>query len=775
MDPFETPYTPLDVTKRKVLLKLELSGDVAKKLQAVASTLYGMEGFQPTQATDQNREWNTTDQVLYSQAKTSYDEIIRMFKSEPKVYKFESVKEKIWERNKTGGGLDPPLLQIEAPPVLSPKQLAQAGLNNAPDKSPVNTKKEFWGGRHKKRAEEKKPLTTEEQAYTYIDPFQTVIPRTAIATASGQAADRVEVWHEKLEMLKKLTPREDLEGYEIREDYTDQQKRLSAQTTFQQRMRQEIQRREEQPTEIEQVEDVLFDIVEAISRNFERMKKVARVQTKAAERNVWHPAATGFKMRHLGVTESESGVVTKQVSDFLFSDFMISPTGYMLGVRAPPELFELHDQERRVKLDRELRRLEAEELEKKRPLTEKLRIAVAMARNDPAAAAKKAANDILERAVQYPRRISERLLQHSREVIARGLAGIMLSAADPQTALEDLSESLVASYRTILRRDNKSDAPNSSAERPKSASFNSKEPNIRDVERIIAQEEEQHRQREELINALRNSNIGLEGRPMVPVVHADTVLVTVTLLVSPPPAYVMRPPPSIHRELVRTKKRVLGQLRTRAQQLKSVIQRIEESDPVQVIKKIGRGDKLAAFADANVSVATLDSGRHPGSEGSALDGTDGAAGTVSPFLCGVRVSVFFAYYVQILFIIAITITITDHGKNNDNEEGPASQEDGPAGDDHSEISNAHHSDSGSDSGGDGHVNGRRIKPRVEAPMAHMASPMRQLSMGRLGARQPSHRQLMRGQSSFFNTPMAHMVNSEAPSKGVAVAGAFEGE
>lgn len=600
MDPFETPYTPLDVTKRKVLLKLELSGDVSKKLQAVANTVYGISGYQPTQATDKNREWNTTDQVLYSQAKTSYDEILSTFKSKPKVYKFESLKEKIWERNKSGGGLDPPLLQIEAPPILSPKQSAEAASKGSPS-SPSKGRKDYWDSRNKKRTEEKRqPLTMEEQAATYIDPFQTVVPKIAIASAQPQ--ERVEVWHEKLEMLKKLTPREDLEGYEIREDYFDQQKRLAAQADFQQRMRREIQRREEEPTEIEQVEDVLFDIVEAISRNVELVEKAARVQTKQAERSTWHPAATGFKMRHLGVTESESGVVTKQVSDFVFSDFMISPTGYMLGVRAPPELFELHDQERQVKLEQELRRLEAEEVEKKRPLTEKLRIAVAMARQDPAAAAKKAANDVLERAIQYPRSISERLLQHSRVAIARGLAGLMQSAADPQSALENLSDSLVASYRTILRRDAKHDGQ----ERPKSASFNSKEPSIRDVERIIAQEEEQLRQREALINALRNSNMSLEGRPMVPVQHADTVLVTVTLLVSPPPAYVMRPPPSFRRDLVRTKKRVMGELRARARQLKAVLRRIEEGDAVQVLKKIGKGEKLAAFADASVSEIALD-------------------------------------------------------------------------------------------------------------------------------------------------------------------------
>lgn len=603
MDPFETPYTPLDVTKRKVLLKLELSGDVPKKLQAVADTVYGISGYQPTQATDKNREWNTTDQVLYSEAKASYDEILGTFKSKPKVYKFESIKEKIWERNKTGGGLEPPPLLLKAPVILSPKQMAEAAAT-----SKGKSKRAVWDNRNRKCVDDiKVPLTAEEEAATYINPFQTVIPNIAIP--SVQPLERVEVWCEKLEMLKQLTPREDLEGYEIREDYFDQQKRLAAQADFQQRMRQEIQRREECPTEIEQVEDVLFDIVEAIRRSAEREEKAVRVQAKTAERSTWHPAATGFKMRPLGVTESESGEVTKQVSDFVFSDFMISPTGQMLGVRAPPELFELHDQERQFKLQQELKRLEAEEVERKRPLTEKLRIAVALARQDPAAAARKAASDVLERAVHYPRSVSERLLQHSKQAIARGLAGMMQTALDPQTALENLSESLVASYRNILQKRDGGGKQGGDQDRPKSAGFNSKEPSIRDVERIIAQEEEQLRQREELLNALRNSNLGLQGRAPVPVQHADTVMVTVTLLVSPPPAYVMRPPPSFQRELVRAKKRVLGELRARAKKFKTVLERIEESDTVQIMKKIGRGDRSTAFADASVSNVPLNSGR----------------------------------------------------------------------------------------------------------------------------------------------------------------------
>lgn len=576
LDQIESASQPLEVTKRKVLLKLELSGDIPKQLKAVSNTIYGI-GYQPQQPSENNREWRTTDDVLYAEAKKSYDAIIEVFKSEPKVYKFASTKERIWERNKFGGGLLPPVLLLEnkqATPVLTKKK----------------NRDYFQDRKAKKKVEVvKRELTLEEQTETYLDPFQ-AFPAKGPLNELG--AEKVQVWREKLDMLMQLTPREDLEGYEIREDYVDQQARLTAQADFQQRMRAEIDRREERPTEIEQVEDVLFDVVEAIARNFDRLQKAEAKLEKKKERSAWHPATVGFPMKPLGATESESGVVTIQVSDFFFPDFMISPTGHMLGVRAPPELFELHDQERRIKLEQELRRLEAEEVEKKRPLTEKLRIAVAMARHDPAAAAKKAASDVMEKAVEWPRAVSQRLLQQSSEAIARGLTNLMQSADDPQTALENLSDSVIRSYRTILKREGGRKDENGSA--LKKAKKNN-EPSIKDVEKIIDDQEEMERVKEELQVAMRKSSMGVQNRPMVPVEHADTVQVTLTFLLSPPPAYTMRPPPSWRRDLARAKKQVKMELQRRREQAAQVLERIEESDVVQAVKQLARGDHRTAF------------------------------------------------------------------------------------------------------------------------------------------------------------------------------------
>ena len=570
----EVPYKPPDVTKRKVLLKLELTGNVPKKLESIATTVYGLDNFLPTEQAEDNSQWKTTDQVLYADAKKSYDEMMAVFRSKPKVYKFESTKNKIWERNETGGGLEPPqeIVHIEDVP------------------STAKSNKDYFAARRKKRIAEpavKVPLTEEQQAATYINPFQTVL----IPAIDGNGKEKVEVWHEKLEKLKQLTPREDLEGYELREDYTLQQQRLRAMADFQQYMRQEIYRREELPTEIEQVEDVLYDIVDAIARNLESAEKAIRIEEKQKVRSVWHPASLGFKMRPLGATVSESGEVTIQVSDFLFNDFMISPISSMLAVRAPPELFELHEQERRIELEKELRRLEEEELEKKRPLTQKLRIAVAMARHDPAAAAKKAAADVLDRAIAWPRSVSERLMQQGSKAIARGLAGLMHASADPHATLEDLSDSIVQSYRNVLKRVATARPASPVRKRPKSAGgSNQSGPSIRDVERIIDMEERNAREREELQAALHRANMGIVGdRPMVPVQHADAVQITLTMLCSPPAAYTMRPPPSWRRDLVKAKKKVMGELRRRGEQAAVAMQRIEESDTMFILKNLATG------------------------------------------------------------------------------------------------------------------------------------------------------------------------------------------
>lgn len=295
------------------MLKLELTDSLSKNLEKVASTLYNLK-IRPTRKANNSKAWKTTDGLML-EAKKSYDEIIDAFHSEPRVYKFPSTKEKIWSINaanmsssidldtdsittahsllsansKPQSTLSRPQSTVSQPPPLlsNRSQQQQQSLSihsNSNSKHTSEASKPLIVDAditsHAQSVEEKisilseggrlppsilvpsismKELTIEEQLETYLDPFTLI-----------ESGSRVEVWKDKLDLLDKITPREDLDGYEYREDFYEQRYRVSIQEQFQRRMKDEIWRREQYPTDIEQVEDVLYDIVEAIASRQDR-------------------------------------------------------------------------------------------------------------------------------------------------------------------------------------------------------------------------------------------------------------------------------------------------------------------------------------------------------------------------------------------------------------------------------------------------------------------------------------------------------------------------
>lgn len=293
--------TVIKLTSRNRLLKLELTDSLPKNLEKVASTLYNLK-IRPTKKANNSKAWKTTDGLML-EAKRSYDEIIDAFHSEPRVYKFQSTKEKIWSINATNimsssididtdsittahsllsatskpqSTLSRPQSTVSQPPLLLSNQSPQhqsLSIHSNSKRTSEASKPLFIDAdttTHAQSVEEmisipsvsismKEELTVEEQLETYLDPFTLVAP-----------GSRVEVWKDKLDLLDKITPREDLDGYEYREDFYEQRYRVSIQEQFQRRMKDEIWRREHFPTDIEQVEDVLYDIVEAIASRHDR-------------------------------------------------------------------------------------------------------------------------------------------------------------------------------------------------------------------------------------------------------------------------------------------------------------------------------------------------------------------------------------------------------------------------------------------------------------------------------------------------------------------------
>eukprot|EP01034_Spumella_vulgaris_P033475 gene33475-41310_t len=199
----------------------------------------------------------------------------------------------------------------------------------------------------------------------------------------------IEVWSEKMNLLEKLTPREDLEGYEYRESKEERKYRERKQKEFQIRLKQEIRRREDTPTEAEQVEDVLYTLVDSLCSRIERDDRVKVAREKRLTRSVYHANCLGYKMRPLKAIESEDGTVTKLVSDLEFDDMIISVTGHMISLTTPSGLFEQHEYERLILEElQEKLALEAEQ-ERERPLVDKLGDALSIAWTDPKKAAYK--------------------------------------------------------------------------------------------------------------------------------------------------------------------------------------------------------------------------------------------------------------------------------------------------------------------------------------------------------------------------------------------------
>jgi hypothetical protein len=223
-------------------------------------------------------------------------------------------------------------------------------------------------------------------------------------------------------------------------------------------------------------------------------------------------------------------------------------------------------------------------------------------------AAKKVAGDVLDRALDWPRNVSQRLVEQSKETIARGLSGLYTVSKDPHSALDAFSDRLTLAYRNILAtgtggRKSSVEAKRLTNEEVEDTAFNAREPSIRDVERIIVAEEEQIRIKEELLAALRRNASGFQDRKPIKVKHVDSVQVTLTMLLDPPPPYIMRPPPALYRDLVRQKHRLMREIQRRGDQVHQILQRFRESDPGHVLLKLAQGERYAAFDDTTVSTA----------------------------------------------------------------------------------------------------------------------------------------------------------------------------
>jgi hypothetical protein len=320
--------------QRQKVVKLELGNDTHSRLALVSEKILNI-GPPPTRKASDNINWKTVDEDLYKRAKESYDDVLKPFDKEARVYYFESVKEVLWadkdseklraieekKRKEEEERAKRDAVFASRTGIKKPKTVS-ADLMKAIAK---DAKEDAQKGINKSRPSSKQVRlgpSNETLVETFIDPFSLPKgwridknPKTGeVWYVNEETLDRyakqpaeAEVWVDKLDLLQRLTPRLDMNGYEFKEDVKQKRVRLRKVEDFDRRLKEEAIRRATNPTELEQVEDVLFYIVDSL----DRLDKEKRDAIKAAKREnlikSWHTATLGYKMKQLPITETESG------------------------------------------------------------------------------------------------------------------------------------------------------------------------------------------------------------------------------------------------------------------------------------------------------------------------------------------------------------------------------------------------------------------------------------------------------------------------------------
>ena len=328
-------------------------------------------------------------------------------------------------------------------------------------------------------------------------------------------------------MLVQLTPRADLDGFEYREVDDERRRRQRYMKDFDLAMQEEIKRREENPTDMEIIEDCLFDLVDGIVQR-EREREDREEEEKHKMMKAWHALCRGYRMKELPiVAETEEGEIEREVTDSDFVDMLISWTGHMLALSTPPGFFEKHDAERAEAraIEDEKRRLE--EYERNKPLIDKIRVVLALARTDPKAAANKVYRGLKERAVapyNYVKIKENRraMTSYSKRMVVEGIMAMIQAAKTPKSSALAAARNTYSAYRKTFFVEDPNDAANEAA-----------------LDEIMAELDgavKEEKKEEEESEAARKLRLWRASQPK-PAKHADAVLVTMTILVEPPAPY----------------------------------------------------------------------------------------------------------------------------------------------------------------------------------------------------------------------------------------------
>jgi hypothetical protein len=177
--------------QRNLVTKLELPDDPYLQQKKIAENLFDTE-YELYGPAQNHSDWQTTD-AYYDKAKSSYDGVMKAFSKPPKVFKLEKVETTAKART---------------------------------------------------ASMERTPEDIENELNTMIDPYSMPAPWSVREDRDGNifyfneqtGGRRVnrpdDVWHEKLDKLSKLVPREDYSGWEYKEDEKERRSRLRQQLLF---------------------------------------------------------------------------------------------------------------------------------------------------------------------------------------------------------------------------------------------------------------------------------------------------------------------------------------------------------------------------------------------------------------------------------------------------------------------------------------------------------------------------------------------------------------
>jgi len=516
-------------TERRALLKLELKSaenDLKLNLQKVAEKLYDIPFESSAEETLDSNKWFETDNI-FAQARQSYNGILQPFLEQPQVYKLAATKEIVRHIDKN----------------YKPQALLDE-----------------YGQEEIK----------EEFIQSYIDPF--ALPKPWELKIIGNKtfyfntetferfdSQPQEIWEAKLGLLQKLTPRADFDGYEYKEDGVERRMRLRYQADFEHRLLEEIKRREKNPTDIEQVEDALFSIVDTVCKAEETYLRQEKKLELKKLRETYHLCAKDYRMKLMGANETEDGDIVRFVTDLEFLDCIITPAGLILPLFRPYDLLDKHEAEREVVRAIERERLRKEEVERNLPFKEKAKNLWDVAKRDPKLAGKQLFEGAKYNGKQLLKKIDrEKIIAVSKKIIVGGVNGLLKITKEPKKYIEAAKEKFTKAIKSVLGADEDPDI------------------DIDDIIEELAVEDAAKKEQEE--EELQRKNRKVDTRP-VRMVHPDAVIITLTIVVNPPPRYIKHLPKTwkddVREKADEIKKKVLTELE-RVSILKPILRKLKK-------------------------------------------------------------------------------------------------------------------------------------------------------------------------------------------------------